>query len=78
MHPGGRGIIDGVQHGLGLTDEDVAISRDVLARFGNMGTPSSFYVLRETIARRAPQPGERGMVVTIGPGVTVGLMLLSW
>ncbi|HET6448866.1 MAG TPA: 3-oxoacyl-[acyl-carrier-protein] synthase III C-terminal domain-containing protein [Conexibacter sp.] len=78
VHPGGRGIIDGVQHGLGLTDEDVAISRDVLARFGNMGTPSSFYVLRETIARRAPQPGERGLVVTIGPGVTVGLMLLSW
>jgi len=78
VHPGGRGIIDGVQHGLGLTDEDVAISRDVLARFGNMGTPSSFYVLRETIARRAPQPGDRGLVVTIGPGVTVGLMLLSW
>lgn len=78
VHPGGRGIIDGVQGGLGLSDEDVAISRDVLARFGNMGTPSSFYVLRETIARRAPQPGERGLVVTIGPGVTVGLMLLSW
>jgi predicted naringenin-chalcone synthase len=78
VHPGGRGIIDGVQGGLGLSDEDVAISRDVLARFGNMGTPSSFYVLRETIARRAPQPGDRGMVVTIGPGVTVGLMLLSW
>src|SRR4029077_2503589 len=78
VHPGVRGIIDGVQAGLGLTDDDVAISRDVLARFGNMGTPSSFYVLRETIARRAPQPGDRGMVVTIGPGVTVGLMLLSW
>jgi predicted naringenin-chalcone synthase len=78
VHPGGRGIIDGVQQGLGLTDEQVAISRDVLARFGNMGTPSSFYVLRETIARRAPQAGERGLMVTIGPGVTVGLMLLSW
>jgi predicted naringenin-chalcone synthase len=78
VHPGGRGIIDGVQNGLGLSDADVAISRDVLARFGNMGTPSSFYVLRETIARRAPRPGEHGLMVTIGPGVTIGLMLLSW
>jgi len=78
VHPGGRGIIDGVQGGLGLSDEDVAVSRDVLARFGNMGTPSSFYVLRETIARRAPKAGQRGLMVTIGPGVTVGLMLLSW
>ena len=78
VHPGGRGIIDSVQHALELSDDEVAVSRDVLARFGNMGTPSSFYVLRETIARRAPQPGERGLMVTIGPGVTVGLMLLSW
>lgn len=78
VHPGGRGIIDGVQRGLGLSDEDVAISRDVLARFGNMGTPTSFYVLRETVARRQPQAGDRGLMVTIGPGVTVGLMLLSW
>ena len=78
VHPGGRGIIDGVQKGLGLSDEDVEISRDVLARYGNMGTPTSFYVLRETVARREPQPGERGLMVTIGPGVTVGLMLLSW
>ncbi|HMJ01565.1 MAG TPA: 3-oxoacyl-[acyl-carrier-protein] synthase III C-terminal domain-containing protein [Conexibacter sp.] len=78
VHPGGRGIIDGVQKGLSLSDEDVAISRDVLARYGNMGTPTSFYVLRETVAQRKPQPGERGLMVTIGPGVTVGLMLLSW
>jgi len=78
VHPGGAGIIDGVQRGLGLSDEQVEVSRDVLARFGNMGTPSSFYVLRETIARRAPRAGERGLMVTIGPGVTVGLMLLAW
>lgn len=78
VHPGGRGIIDGVQQGLGLSDDDVAVSRDVLAGFGNMGTPSSFYVLRETIARRDPQAGERGLMITIGPGVTVGLMLLGW
>ncbi len=78
VHPGGRGIIDGVQAGLGLTDEHVAISRDVLDRFGNMGTPSSFYVLRETIAQRQPQAGDLGLMVTIGPGVTIGLMLLKW
>jgi 3,5-dihydroxyphenylacetyl-CoA synthase len=78
VHPGGRGIVDGVKHGLGLSDEDVAVSNDVLERFGNMGTPSSFYVLRETIAQRSPAPGDVGLMVTIGPGVTIGLMLLKW
>ena len=78
VHPGGRGIIDGVQRGLSLPDEAVAISREVLAGHGNMGTPSSFYVLNETMRQRRPGPGETGFMITIGPGVTIGLMLLDW
>ena len=42
---------------LSLTDEQVAVSWDVLAEFGNMGTPSSFYVLQGTIERRRPRSG---------------------
>ena len=45
---------------------------------GNVGTPSAFFVLERTIAERRPQPGDLGLAVTIGPGVTVGLMLLQW
>jgi len=78
VHPGGRRIIDCVQEALSLADEQVAVSREVLAGHGNMGTPSIFYVLGETIDRRQPRPGERGLMVTIGPGITVGLMLLQW
>ena len=48
VHPGGRGIVEGVQRGLSLTDEQVAVSYDVLADHGNMGTPSTLYVLKET------------------------------
>jgi alkylresorcinol/alkylpyrone synthase len=78
VHPGGRRIIDCVQEALSLADEEVAVSREVLADHGNMGTPSIFYVLQETIEQRQPSPGEHGLMVTIGPGITVGLMLLQW
>jgi alkylresorcinol/alkylpyrone synthase len=78
VHPGGRRIIDCVQSALSLSDEDVAISRDVLAEHGNIGTPSIFYVLHQTIERREPGRGERALVVTVGPGITLGLMLLQW
>ncbi len=78
VHPGGRRIIENVRDALALSDDDVAVSWDSLAEHGNVGTPSIFYVLRETIDRREPLPGERGLMVTIGPGVTVGMMLLSW
>jgi alkylresorcinol/alkylpyrone synthase len=78
VHPGGPGIINAVQRGLGLADEQVAPSFRVLSEFGNVGTPASFFVLAETIEERRPAPGDTGLMITIGPGVTVGLMLLAW
>jgi predicted naringenin-chalcone synthase len=78
VHPGGRRIIENIQSALRLSDEQTATSWDALANHGNVGTPSIFYVLKDTIERYRPQPGERGLAVTIGPGVTVGLMLLQW
>jgi len=78
VHPGGRGILHALRRGLGLSREDVAPSAAVLAEHGNVGTPSVFFVLQRTIADRCPRPGERGLAVTIGPGITVGLMLLLW
>ena len=77
-HPGGRRIVENVQSALGLSEDDLATSWSALAEHGNVGTPSIFYVLADTIARHEPEPGERGMMVTIGPGVTLGLMLLGW
>jgi predicted naringenin-chalcone synthase len=78
VHPGGRRIIESMQHALGLTREDVQTSWEVLAEHGNVGTPAIFYVMQRVLDRRAPRPGEHGLMVTVGPGVTVGLMLLQW
>jgi predicted naringenin-chalcone synthase len=78
VHPGGRRIIESVQDALALSREDVAVSWQALADHGNVGTPSILYVLNETIADRRPRPGEHGLMVTIGPGISVGLMLLRF
>jgi len=78
VHPGGRRIIENVQSALELSREDLATSWDALAEHGNVGTPSILYVLANTIERHDPQPGARAMMVTIGPGVSVGMMLLGW
>ncbi|HEY7829477.1 MAG TPA: 3-oxoacyl-[acyl-carrier-protein] synthase III C-terminal domain-containing protein [Solirubrobacteraceae bacterium] len=78
VHPGGRRIIETVQEALDLSREQVEISYEVLANHGNVGTPSILYVLKKTIEQREPQAGEYGLMITIGPGITVGLMLLQW
>jgi alkylresorcinol/alkylpyrone synthase len=78
IHPGGRRIIECAQQALRLPDEHVRISFELLADRGNVGTPSIFYVIAETIRQRQPRADEHGLVVTIGPGVSIGLMLLRW
>jgi alkylresorcinol/alkylpyrone synthase len=49
VHPGGRAIVDKVQGGLGLADHQVAASRAVLQRYGNMSSATILFVLRELL-----------------------------
>jgi alkylresorcinol/alkylpyrone synthase len=70
--------VEQARDALDLSDEDVAISWNALAEHGNVGTPSIFYVLNSTIEERRPARGEHGLAVMIGPGVSVGLMLLQF
>jgi alkylresorcinol/alkylpyrone synthase len=77
VHPGGPRILDRVGEALDLSHAQLQDSYHVLASRGNVGTPSIFYVLNETLRRR-PGHGQRGLMVTIGPGITVGLMLLEF
>ncbi len=78
VHPGGRRILDCLSEALALTHAQVEVSYDVLGARGNVGTPSIFYVLEQTISRHRPDQGDWGLMVTVGPGVTVGLMLLAF
>jgi predicted naringenin-chalcone synthase len=78
VHPGGRGIVEALQRGLDLSDEQVAPSLAVLAEYGNVGTPAGLFVLHRALESRDPRPGDYGLMVSVGPGVTIGLMLLRW
>lgn len=78
IHPGGRGIVEALQRALRLSDEQLGPSVGVLADFGNVGTPASLFVLARALEERRPAAGDRALMITIGPGVTVGLMLLAW
>ena len=76
IHPGGRSVLDHVQTALGLDDDDLAPSRDVLRRYGNMSSPTVLFVLAELL--RQPAAGrEQLAALAFGPGLTVESALLT-
>ena len=78
LHPGGAKIIDYVQERLGLADDDLAFSRRVLRDFGNMSSPTVLFVLDEIRRSGCPQPGDCGLLLAFGPGLTLEGALVRW
>lgn len=74
VHPGGPRVIDAVGEAMGLEDHQLQPSREVLAEFGNMSSPTVLFILD----RLGPsvQPGEHAVMVAFGPGLQVEALLL--
>jgi len=54
LHPGGRDVLAAVAERLGLGEADVRWSRAVLKEYGNLSSPSVFFVLQAALAEPAP------------------------
>lgn len=72
IHPGGRTVLDAVRDGAGLEEGQLAVSREVLRKFGNMSSATIMFVLQE-IMQNAQRPGP-GCAMAFGPGLTVESM----
>ena len=54
LHPGGRDVLLALQAALGLEQNDLRWSEAVLREFGNLSSPSVFFVLEAAFADSAP------------------------
>jgi predicted naringenin-chalcone synthase len=78
VHPGGPKIIDLVGGRLGLTDEQLGPSREILAEYGNCSSPTILLILERVLAGSRPRPGEHGVFMAFGPGLTMESMLVRF
>jgi len=76
LHPGGRAIVDKIEHSLGLEEHQVKASRDVLANYGNMSSVTILFVLKE-ILKYDPETGSKVLPMAFGPGLTIESGLLT-
>jgi predicted naringenin-chalcone synthase len=66
IHPGGRSILDAVEHALELPSDALAESRDVLRRNGNMSSATLMFVLSDMMDR---EDASDGIAMAFGPGL---------
>jgi predicted naringenin-chalcone synthase len=78
VHPGGSKILDYLQQRLALDDAQMAYSRAVLRDYGNMSSPTILFVLDQIQRLGRPAPGDYGLLMAFGPGLTMEAMLIRW
>ncbi|MBA2529293.1 MAG: type III polyketide synthase, partial [Euzebyales bacterium] len=76
IHPGGPRVVDVVAERMGLSDTQVAASRDVLREHGNCSSATVLLILDRIVAGGDLQPGEHVVAMAFGPGLTLYATLL--
>jgi alkylresorcinol/alkylpyrone synthase len=76
VHPGGPEIVDRVQRRLGLSDAQVARSREVLADGGNRSSATVLFILEQLLHGGAVEPGQWVVALAFGTGLTLEALLL--
>ncbi len=78
LHTGGGAVIDSVKLSLGLAEHDVRHTRSVLRDYGNISSGSFLVSLERLLAEGCVSDGDRGVMVTMGPGAQIEAALLRF
>jgi predicted naringenin-chalcone synthase len=75
FHTGGEKIINAVRDEIGVPEEQLRATRAILANYGNMSSPTVWFVLEE-LARNGISSGEWCVMVAYGAGLSAHACLL--
>jgi len=78
VHPGGKKIVEVIEHQLSLSREQNKHAFEVLRQYGNMSSPTVLFVLNEIFKSLSrADDGERILSLAFGPGLTLESMVLK-
>jgi predicted naringenin-chalcone synthase len=77
FHPGGKKIVQTVEDLFGSLGKNIDDTKDVLKHYGNMSSATVLYVLERFMDKKLPK-GDRGLMLSFGPGFSAQRILLEW
>jgi alkylresorcinol/alkylpyrone synthase len=78
VHPAGPKVLQLIQEAMLLPRDQLAASWKVLQHYGNMSSASVLFVLDEMLKNPPAEPGDLGIIVAFGPGVSGEIVLARW
>jgi predicted naringenin-chalcone synthase len=77
FHPGGKKIVQTVEDLFGSLGKNIDDTKEVLRLYGNMSSATVLYVLERFMDKQLPK-GDRGLMLSFGPGFSAQRILLEW
>lgn len=77
FHPGGKKIVQTIEEIFSIYGKNIDETKGVLKDYGNMSSATVLYVL-ERFMDKQPAKGEKGLMLSFGPGLTAQRVLLEW
>lgn len=78
FHPGGSKILEFLESTLCRTPEHARWSREVFTSLGNLSSATILFVLGRFLEAEVCKPGDKVLMLGIGPGLTLELILFEW
>jgi predicted naringenin-chalcone synthase len=77
FHPGGKKIVQTVEDLFGSLGKNIDDTKEVLKLYGNMSSATVIYVLERFMDKKPPK-GDKGLMLSFGPGFSAQRILLEW
>ncbi|MFD0939269.1 type III polyketide synthase [Pedobacter boryungensis] len=77
FHPGGKKIVQIVESLFGELGKNIEETKNILRLYGNMSSATVLYVLERFIDTQ-PKAGEKGLMLSFGPGFSAQRIILQW
>jgi predicted naringenin-chalcone synthase len=77
FHPGGKKIVQTVEDLFGSLGKNIDDTKEVLRLYGNMSSATVLYVL-ERFLEGNRKVGEKGLMLSFGPGFSAQRIILEW
>ncbi len=78
LPPGGSEVMEAYLGGFGLSESSVEPTRSLVANVGDLASASALFVLSGVMAGGRARPGDKGIMLAVGPGPAAEMILLGW